>query len=232
MGILLGISLTAIIWFLLELTVLKQINFYLLFLALLSLAGFFPLERRANLYWQGMTGEKYAQDEIEGLIKNGYEIINDVPGDKFNVDLLVIGPSGVYVIEVKNPTKTKDDKVVYQNGGIYIGPKDLDPKSDKFQKVRRSLNKRNPVEQVIKTAGWVKRLLEDSGRKKVTAIQPVVLFPKFWVENYIGDVWVMNSKTFALEAPRHQEVLQPQEIHELTSIIRAHIQAKIPMGND
>lgn len=190
------------------------------------------LYKRTVRHMQGLEGEKYVRDEIEGLIRKDYEIINDIPANKFNVDFMVIGPSGVYVIEVKNPSKRKNDMIAYLDGTVYVGPKDVDVHSDNFRKCRRPLNHPDPVAQVKMTADWVKRLLESNGRKKVAKIIPVVLFPKFWVENFQGDVWIMNSRYFAMEVTRHPVILASSDISEFTAIVRAHIQGKMISDED
>jgi len=87
-----------------------NISFFVILL-LLAFLGITLAEKHIDLYWQGKEGEKFVRDELEPLIKLDYHIFNDVPGEGFNIDFLVVGPTGVYVVEVKNPKKLKKEDI-------------------------------------------------------------------------------------------------------------------------
>ncbi|MEA3307415.1 MAG: nuclease-related domain-containing protein, partial [Elusimicrobiota bacterium] len=73
--------------------------------ALLIASGyvFYWLLGEVKSFFIGLEGVKKTKEDLEPIIRNGYYIFNDVPGNKFNIDFLIIGPSGIYVIVVKNP---------------------------------------------------------------------------------------------------------------------------------
>lgn len=185
----------------------------LIAISAVSAGSYMILLRKIQFYWQGKEGEKIARDEMEILIRDGYRIFNDVPCDGFNIDFLVIGPTGIYVVEVKNPKKrSKSDEVKYERGLVWAGGKTL---------------KHNPMEQVKKEADWLERQLRDVGFKRLEAIKPVVLFPHFMVKEFLGDVWLLNPKRFASDhAPKATKVLSANEVESVGSIIQMHIKRK------
>jgi len=177
-----------------------------------AFGGVFFLGKSADKYWQGWHGEMCARYELEPLLREGYEILNDVTGENFNIDFLVIGPGGIYVVEVKNPSKrSKDDKISFQDNKIFLNSK-------RFEKG-------DPVAQVKKTAYWVSSLLRETHNAKISHIKPVILFPSFWVEEVLReDVWVLNPKRFVEEHIKHApKVFTPQEVNSLASLFKVHM---------
>ena len=63
------------------------------------------LARRAERYRRGAEGEEATGEALTGLVPTSWVVIHDVawPGRKLaNIDHVVIGPSGVFVIDSKN----------------------------------------------------------------------------------------------------------------------------------
>lgn len=184
---------------------------YWFLLAFISLLIFFRLMNSIKAYWQGMEGERRVREEIEPLLKEGYEIINDLPANGFNIDFVVVGPTGIYVIEVKNPTKRSvNPKVQYQDEQIFINSKPLKHK--------------NPVTQARGNAAWISKLLKNVKNAEITFVKPVILFPEFMVDEYVRDIWIMNPKRFVCEyVKKAPHVLNPQEVQELYRLLRMHV---------
>jgi len=163
-------------------------------------------------YCQGLEGEKRVREELEPLVKDGYYILDDVPGDKFNIDFLIIGPSGIYVIEVKNPRKYRDEKITYKNGQVFLGNRIL---------------RKNPVDEAKRHKDWVKKYLGNIKNQKINNIKPVVLFPNIMVEednNVSDDIWVLNPKRFRdYYLPKENKIFNLQEIDEIASIFKVRI---------
>ena len=67
--------------------------------------GLFPLLRRRSCYKLGYQGERYVAEELNRLMAFGYQAFHDVPFDNGNMDHVLVGPTGVFVIETKTPRK-------------------------------------------------------------------------------------------------------------------------------
>jgi hypothetical protein len=101
---------TALIFFgcaILALTAIRyiQIPFVGLAAVVLAVAAFKKNVRRWGNWTAGKRGELAVTEALQGLCNN-YVVLNDLtfPDAKGNVDHLVIGPNGLFVIETKNYT--------------------------------------------------------------------------------------------------------------------------------
>jgi hypothetical protein len=59
---------------------------------------------RAN-YRLGFEGERFVGEELCRLIAHKFEVYHDVPFDGFNIDHVLVGPRGVFVVETKTRRK-------------------------------------------------------------------------------------------------------------------------------
>ena len=60
------------------------------------------LMRRYRTLKLGYEAEAAAAEELNRLMRHGYWVFHDVPGDKaFNIDHVVVGPNGVFGVETK-----------------------------------------------------------------------------------------------------------------------------------
>jgi hypothetical protein len=78
-------------------------------LALAALVGWrlrFRPSEQARTWQRGAHGERHTARLLDRLTRDGYVVFHDlaVPGSRANVDHLVIGPSGVFVIDSKQWT--------------------------------------------------------------------------------------------------------------------------------
>lgn len=66
------------------------------------------LRTRAN-YRLGFEGERFVGEELSRLMALGFEIYHDVPFDGFNIDHVLVGPRGLFVVETKTRRKPLND---------------------------------------------------------------------------------------------------------------------------
>ena len=78
------------------------------------------LEQVAEAYEKGERGEQHLERLAEPLAANGCHLLSDrcVPGKESNIDFLLVGPAGVFVIDAKNWSGDLrvDGSVLRQNG--------------------------------------------------------------------------------------------------------------------
>lgn len=137
--------------------------------------------KRLRLGWEG---ELATAEELNKLMKDGYEIFHDVPADGFNVDHVIVGPSGVYAVETKARTKQSRSGPTRHWEAIYDG-KTLDLggyKSTGFLK------------QAQRQAEWLSRWLSSATGENV-AVTPVLALPGWLVTRKgRGDIRVISPK--------------------------------------
>ncbi len=136
--------------------------------------------KRLKLGWEG---ELATAEELNKLIRFGYEVFHDVPGEGFNVDHVVVGPAGLYAVETKARTKQKRGSATSSWRATYDGKRiDFAGFSDA-----------KPIEQAARNAKWLSQWLSAAIGEKVNAT-PVVALPGWYIERKTrAAVRVINS---------------------------------------
>jgi hypothetical protein len=141
-------------------------------------------ELKGKGWAKGLVGEEIVSDYLKQLPED-YFIYNDVnlPGKMGNIDHVVIGPSGIFVIETKNYSGKfliKGNDWFYYKGGNY------------------NPVKTNPAHQVIRNTLELKKFLETKGVDTSIWFQAIVAFK--------------NSDFRVEEKPKAYKVLIPQTV--------------------
>jgi hypothetical protein len=135
----------------------------------------------------GLRGEQAVAESLadRGVAAAGYVAFHDVPGEgEWNIDHVVVGPGGVFVLETKarprrKATRAQEEQVVFFDGKLLDFPWCYDRKAS---------------EQVERNVDWVRKFLTGFGPKDLV-VQPVIVVPGWWVEsrgNY--PIKAMNAK--------------------------------------
>ncbi len=154
-----------------------------------GLERFWRITKELRDWRFGMRGEQAVAEKLMSgeLAAAGYTVFHDVPaergGKKFNLDHVVVGPGGVFVLETKARARRrakwdqKEDVVKY-DGSRILFPWCWDDEA---------------VRQVRSNVGWLRGLLADYGGNDL-AFWPVVVVPGWRLDtggNY--EVKVMNA---------------------------------------
>lgn len=143
--------------------------------------------KRRNLKL-GLMGERLVADYLDPLKRRGYHVFHDAPAQgaqkTFNLDHVVVGPTGVYLIETKTRTKANatardDDHKVSLESDALKWPTYRDTES---------------VSQTLDSAKWLRSwLLQRLGRQ--VEVIPLLAIPG-WLTNEtpIGTLRAVNPK--------------------------------------
>lgn len=133
-------------------------------------------------------GERAVAEQLDVLRTEGFRVFHDVPAEglekKFNVDHVVVGPTGVAAVEVKTRRKKRgiagrEEHVMTFDGQRLIWPWGED---------------RCGIDQAQSQAEWLRAFIEKRTGLKVQP-KPVLAFPGWYVtERVIGDLRVANHK--------------------------------------
>ncbi len=154
---------------------------------------------------QAMEGEQAVGQFLERLREEGFQVFHDVIGAGFNVDHVLIGPSGVYTVETKTWSKPVQGNPHIHFDGQRIQVGALEPDRD-------------PIAQAKGQAGWLKALLAESTGRKVHA-RPVILFPGWFVESTVrgpSDLWVLEPKALPAFLGNEPVRLSPEDVKLLS----------------
>jgi hypothetical protein len=124
----------------------------------------------------GLKAELYTAQELNHLIGDGCTVLHDVPGDGFNLDHVVIGPSAVYVVETKSVRKPRntgkqDHYKVRQEGEVLHFPDFFNGSS---------------IAQARRQAQWLTKFLKETLNQNVSVMATVSL-PGWFIEGPISN---------------------------------------------
>jgi hypothetical protein len=160
------------------------------FVVLAFLCGRFLLRRlhRYRSDWLGLMGERAVAEAITELYTRGFRIFHDVPveGSKrpFNLDHVVVGPSGLWLIETKTRRK----------GRVRPGFKDHEVVFDGTKLIWPWGEDRHGLAQALSQAEWLTEWVRTTTGQNVTT-KPILALPGWYVrEKALGPVRVLNHK--------------------------------------
>ena len=148
---------------------------------------------------------------LELLREQGIKVFHDIQGNGFNLDHVLVGAQGVFVIETKTYSKPLkgECKIVYDGEKLsYNG----DFESDK------------PIMQAKAGAQWLKNLLKSSTAKDFN-VHPVVVFPGWFTESKVPsrDIWILNPKGLDKFMRNSKISLSSEDVALITNRIEIYI---------
>jgi hypothetical protein len=141
--------------------------------------------RKRMDYGLGFSGERAVGEELNKLMRDACFVFHDVPGENWNIDHVVIAPSGVFAVETKAKRKRKRDnaefyKVTFDGHALHFP----------------GWTETEALEQAERNAGWLCDLLSKALAEPIQ-VQPIVTLPGWFVDRKgKGPVVVLNHKEF------------------------------------
>ena len=164
---------------------------------------------------QGLEGERAVGQFLdERLGIRGYRVFHDVVGTHFNVDHVLIGPSGVYTVETKtlNKPASGDARITFDGQTLLVAGRALD---------------RDPMRQAHAQAAWLRTLLHDSTGRALSVF-PIVLFPGWFVEPSPGSrdrIWVLEPKALPTFLEQSPVRVSPEDVHLLAFHLSRYVRS-------
>jgi hypothetical protein len=141
-------------------------------------------------------------------------VYHDVPGEGFNVDHVLIGPGGVYLIETKTFSKRPGDaRIEYDGERVLIDGAAPD---------------RDPIKQVQALRDHVGVILVQAvGRRP--KIRPVVLFPGWYIDKQPRgvDVWFLTPLALPSLLDKEPVTLKPEEVSLFATALETYVRARL-----
>jgi Nuclease-related domain len=141
-----------------------------------------PLIHARACYQLGFHGERYVAEELNELMAEGFRVFHDVPFESYNMDHVLVGPTGVFVVETKTKRKRlrgsdKLYRVVFDGERLQF-PNGWD--TDALEQIKRnrktlsqwlssSTGDRISAEGIITIPGW---FIERSVRSTIHVVNP------------------------------------------------------------
>jgi hypothetical protein len=166
--------------------------------------------KKIRNYVLAAEGERSVGQLLEQTREKGYRVYHDIRCDGFNIDHVLIGPGGVFVIETKTASKPTSGNVTIKYDGekVRIGNHEPD---------------RDPVAQAKACRDHIANLLT-----KVTNRRPkmraVVLYPGWYVERQPRgvEVWVLSPGAFVKFLDGEFQVVSGDETGLLSAALESY----------
>lgn len=169
------------------------------------------LKRQLTL---GRDGERVVGQSLEELRTKGYRVLHDIVVNDFNIDHVVIAPTGIFTIETKTVSKPLRGETVISF-------------DDEQTLINGMKPDRDPVIQARSQASWIRDFLKSSiGR--TFSVRPVIIFPGWFVKGTpsCSDVWVLNEKALPAFIEHEPTLLSPDDLQAVTFQISQYIRAQ------
>ncbi len=143
-----------------------------------------PLLRQRAAYRLGFQGERYVAEELNQLMTEGFHVFHDVPFEKYNIDHVLVGPTGVFSVETKAKRKRlahreEKHKVLFDGARLNFPDGKWDTKA---------------LDQARLNAKTLSQWLSSATADQITA-HPILTIPGWFVERSArSDVYVTNPK--------------------------------------
>ncbi len=154
---------------------------------------------RAN-YRLGFDGERQTGQHLIPLIADGYWVFHDLPcedanGRPFNIDHVVVGPTGIFAIETKTRSKQTEHKVNYDGKQLHFP----------------DFSESDSLTQIKANASTLSKELQRRTGESLKVL-PILTLPGWWINRQVKDaeVAVLNSK----EIRRHINSAPPAKLNE------------------
>jgi nuclease-like protein len=177
-----------------------------------------PIMRKRAAYQLGFHGERFVAEELNQLMADGFHVFHDVPFGKYNIDHVMVGPTGLFVVETKTKRKRvadgKENYKVLFDGTRLNFPNSWDT---------------NALDQVRLNAKTLSHWLSSATADRITA-HPILTIPAWFIERTTrSDVEVLNPKeirSFVLSSNKNP--LTPAEIQRASHQLEE--KCKLPIG--
>jgi hypothetical protein len=132
----------------------------------------------------GYDAELSVGQELNALMRDGYYVFHDFPAENYNIDHVVVGPTGVFAIETKGRTKPiqKDGKSEFKI------------KYDGKQLIFPTWVETKPLEQAKRQAGSLQKWLSSAVGEQVE-VKAILAIPGWYIERTSNQgIIVINGK--------------------------------------
>ena len=178
----------------------------------LCLAQFVRIKKRVSYLRKGRDGEREVAEILDGFRQFGAEVLHDIPGDRGNVDHVVISRLGIFVIESKAWSKP---------GKVW----ELDFDGERVHIPGRAPDAA-PIVQCRAEVDQIRSVLRES-TSKTFPVQGIVVFLKWYVTRTpsarSSTIWVLNPKELEGWISREKPSLSTDEVAMVTLHLKQYV---------
>lgn len=149
--------------------------------------------RELQAFRLGWEGEVATAEELNKLMRDGFEVFHDLPCGRFNIDHVVVGPTGVFAVETKARSKQKRSDTAENDYTARFDGRTID---------FAGWQDRKCLEQAKRQAQWLSEWLS-SATGEPTVATPAIAIPGWKVDRVKGS----NQQPVRVFTPREAKSL-------------------------
>jgi hypothetical protein len=149
----------------------------------------------------GLDAEEAIGQELNYLMPLGFRVFHDIPCKDFNIDHVVVGASGLFVVETKGRSKPLEESEVTFDGERLQFP---------------GWREAAPIRQVVASTRWLEEWISSAIGEKVRATS-VLAIPGWYIERKTSDcsVLTVNGKKMAGVFQTFGSHLHPETVQRI-----------------
>ena len=186
----------------------------------LIIRGYFKVKKTRwvlKRYRKGLEGERLVGETLNRLSNESTFVFHDIPGNRFNVDHIIVSTRGIFVIETKHFNREICSKFFYDGLMIYRVMKD----GRKFPCPKL-------LPQIDGEARFIEQEIEHRTDMKLPIIKVAILIGSYidGTENF-KDYWLLNESSFVTAFCQQKECLDDSVVKLVATHIRTMVEIDV-----
>ena len=174
----------------------------------LVMSALFTTPNSISAWQTGADGEVRTGRLLEPLKAEGFRILHDrkIPGSRANIDHIVFGPPGIFVVE----TKSYSGALQIRGNEVFVGGR------------RRT----GMIDEAKREAAAVQSALADEIAAHGWSVTPVICVHRAdlpWFRSEVGDVRIVSGKELVKRLRKADPVLAPADVERLAALASARL---------
>lgn len=176
------------------------------------------LRSTLDKYRKGLEGERLVGETLNQLSNESTFVFHDIPGERFNVDHIIVSTRGIFVIETKHFNRENCHEFFYDGSMVYRQLKD---------------GKRYPcpklLPQIDGEARFIQQEIEKRAEIKLPVIKVGILIGSYVhsTENF-KDYWLLNESAFVTAFNQQKEIFDDS----VAKLVAMHIREMVKIDVD
>ena len=216
-------AMTIFLWFVylfsLPINLYSVVGFSIIAVVLIVRACFKVKKTRWVLmrYRKGLEGERLVGETLNRLSNESTFVFHDIPGNRFNVDHIIVSTRGIFVIETKHFNREICNEFFYDGSMIYRVMKD----GRKFPCPKL-------LPQIDGEARFIEQEIEHRTEMKLPVVKVAIL-----IGSYIGgtenfkDYWLLNESSFVTAFRQAKEIYDDSVVKLVATHIRTMVEIDV-----
>ena len=215
--------ITAFLWYIYLASVQVNLFFVSLFtvaMLVLAVRGYVKIKKTKRVlkhYRKGLEGERLVGETLNRLSNESTFVFHDIPGNRFNVDHIIVSTRGIFVIETKHFNREVCNEFFYDGSMIYRVMKD----GRKFPCPKL-------LPQIDGEARFIEQEIEHRTEMKLPVVKVAIL-----IGSYIGgtenfkDYWLLNESSFVTAFRQTKEIYDDSVVKLVATHIRTMVEIDV-----